>query len=100
MRGPGVPGALARDQTGQDADGAEVRRGPAPDGAAEEDRAVAVALLLVEQAEPGEGEELVDRHVGLGVVRRPRQHRRRDELRVAGREGRVVEAELAGAGGP
>src|SRR5439155_3234646 len=96
--GPGAAGALTGDQAGDDADRAEMGGAPAADGTAEEDRSVAVALLLVEDPEPGEREELVDRLVGVRMVRRPREHRRHDELRVTFGEHRVVEPELPGAG--
>ena len=82
VRRPGASGALAGDQAGEDADRVEVRGAPAADRAAEEDRAVAVALLLVEDAEARQRQELVHRAIGVGVVRRPREHRRHDELRV------------------
>ena len=45
--------ALALDQPGQDADHAEVDGTPAPEGEAEEYRAVSVSLLFVAQAQSG-----------------------------------------------
>ena len=73
VRGTGVAGALAGDEAGDDADRREVGRAPARDRAAEVDRSVAKPLLLVEHAEARHREQLVDRQVGVGVVRRPRR---------------------------
>ena len=95
VRRPGVPGALAGDQAGDDADRGEVGGAPAADRAAEEDRTVAVALLLVEHAQARHRQQLVD---GRSASAWLAGHDSTDdtiELRVALGQRGVVEAELA-----
>jgi hypothetical protein len=94
------PAATPRDQAGDDAARRGVHRAPAPEREAQECRPAAQPReLLVEDPKPSHGEAFVDWAVGVGVIDRPREHGRRDEVRVAARQARVVESSRRGRGG-
>ena len=99
MSGPGDTCTVPRDQPAHDADRRQPRSGPGAERKPNIDRAVATRELFVEHAEPSECQLIVDRRVGLWVVRGPSEDRRHDEVRVAHGH-RFVEPERTGVGRP
>jgi len=91
-RAAGCPSTLTLNEPGQDADGAEVDGAPAPEREPEEDRSLAMTLLLVAQAEPGADEQIVAGTVGARVAGRPTEDGAGDQLRVPGRQFVVAQA--------
>ena len=84
--------ALAHEETRQNSRGRQIRGAPARQREAQEDRTVAMALLLIHESHARLHEDVVARALGVGVLDGIAQHGTRDERGKALAERGVIQA--------